>query len=156
MNKVQVNSEGLQGNAHAQTVLSSLRSCGTARGHYPSALSGLAEFVLEIEKKDSCASINFVLKNKIQELNKTYRNVDSVTDVLSFESDIENDLGDIFICFDVIEENAKKLNTSIENELNLIIVHGMLHLCGYDHMNDEEAKIMEAREEEILDAWYAK
>lgn len=152
MNKVQVNSEGLQGNAHAQTVLSSLRSCGTARGHYPSVLSGLAEFVLEIEKKDSCASINFVSKNKIQELNKTYRNVDSVTDVLSFESDIENDLGDIFICFDVIEENAKKLNTSIENELNLIIVHGMLHLCGYDHMNDEEAKIMEAREEEILDA----
>ena len=135
MNKVQVNSEGLQGNAHAQTVL-----------------SNLAEFVLEKEKKDACASINFVSKTKIQELNKTYRNIDSATDVLSFESDIENDLGDIFVCFDVVEENANKLNTSIENELNLIVVHGMLHLCGYDHMNDEEAKIMEAREEEILDA----
>lgn len=115
-------------------------------------MNSLAKFVLEAEGKDAVASINFVSKQEIHELNKTYRDIDSPTDVLSFESDIEGDLGDIFICEEVAEENAKKYKTTLENEINLLIVHGMLHLCGYDHMTDEKAQIMEAREEEILDA----
>lgn len=112
----------------------------------------LSKFVLDYEKKDAVVSLNFISRDEIHELNKTYRNVDSPTDVLSFESDIDGDLGDIFICVDVAEENASKFNTTLENELKLLVVHGCLHLCGYDHVDDEEAKIMEAREEEILDA----
>lgn len=112
----------------------------------------LLNFVLKSEAKEAVASLNFVSKQEIHELNKQYRNIDAPTDVLSFESDIEGDLGDIFICEEVAAENAKKFGTSLENEINLLIVHGCLHLCGYDHMNDEEAKLMEAREEEILDA----
>lgn len=114
-------------------------------------MNSLAKFVLEAEGKDAVASVNFVDKAEIHKLNKQYRNIDAPTDVLSFESDIEGDLGDIFICKEVAAENAKKFGTSLENELNLLVVHGCLHLCGYDHMNDDEAKIMEAREEEILD-----
>lgn len=112
----------------------------------------LLKFVLDFEGKDAVASVNFFDKDEIHKLNKQYRNIDAPTDVLSFESDIDGDLGDIFICVDVAEENASKFNTTLENELKLLVVHGCLHLCGYDHMNDEEAKIMEAREEEILDA----
>lgn len=115
-------------------------------------MNSLAKFVLEVEGKDAVASINFVSKQEIHELNKTYRDIDSPTDVLSFESDIEGDLGDIFICKEVAAENAKKYNTTLDSEINLLIVHGMLHLCGYDHTTDKEAKIMEEREEEILDA----
>ena len=112
----------------------------------------LSKFVLDYENKDAVVSLNFISKVEINELNKTYRNIDAPTDVLSFESDIDGDLGDIFICKEIAADNAKKFGTSLENELNLLVVHGCLHLCGYDHMNDDEAKIMEAREEEILDA----
>ena len=113
-------------------------------------LSELSKFVLKREGKDAVASLNFVTKDEIQELNKKYRDIDTPTDVLSFESDIEGDLGDIFICVDVAVQNAKAYFTSIQSELKLLTVHGCLHLCGYDHMNDEEAKVMEGKEEEIL------
>lgn len=128
-------------------------------------LKDLAIFVLESKctKKDACASINFISVDEIHKLNKEYRGIDRPTDVLSFECDsidddfvVDNDsvfeLGDIFICADIAKENAQRLNTSFDSELKLLTVHGMLHLCGYDHMNDEEAEIMEKLEEEILDA----
>ena len=119
-------------------------------------LSELSKFVLKHEGKDAVCSLNFVVKDEIQELNKKYRDIDAPTDVLSFESDIEGDLGDIFICVDVAVQNSKNYFTSVENELKLLTVHGCLHLCGYDHMTDEEAEVMEAKEEEILDEWLSK
>ena len=115
-------------------------------------LSELSKFVIKAEGKDAVASLNFVNVDEIHEMNKKYRKIDAPTDVLSFESDIEGDLGDIFICVDVAVQNSKRYSTSIENELRLLVVHGSLHLCGYDHMNEDEAKKMEDREEEILNA----
>ena len=127
-------------------------------------LSNLAKFVLKYEyvQDNACASLNFISSSQIHELNKKYRDIDRPTDVLSFECDgVEDDkyfiqddnyeLGDIFICVEIAETNAKKFNTSLESELKLLVVHGMLHLCGYDHIKDEDAVIMEAKEEEILD-----
>lgn len=119
-------------------------------------LIALSKFVLQNEtKKDNvCASINFISSQEIQQFNKKYRKIDAPTDVLSFEAeDIDGDLGDIFICPEIAQSNAKKFNTSLDSELKLLVVHGMLHLCGYDHIDNEEAEIMEAREEEYLDAW---
>ena len=115
-------------------------------------LSELSKFVIKSEGKDAVASLNFVNVDEIHEMNKKYRKIDAPTDVLSFESDIEGDLGDIFICVDVAVQNSKRYSTSIENELRLLVVHGSLHLCGYDHMNEDEAKKMEDTEEEILNA----
>ena len=127
-------------------------------------LSKLAKFVLENEdvQENACASLNFISASSICELNNKYRDINKPTDVLSFECDgVEDDkyfiqddsyeLGDIFICVEVAETNAKKFNTNLESELKLLVVHGMLHLCGYDHIKDEDAAIMEAKEEEILD-----
>lgn len=132
-------------------------------------LKDLAIFVLEskCKKKDACASINFISKDKIHKLNKEYRGIDRPTDVLSFECDsIDDDfvvnsdsvfeLGDIFVCAEVAKQNALNLNTSLESELKLLIVHGMLHLCGYDHIDENDAVLMEKTEEEILDAWDKK
>lgn len=127
-------------------------------------LSKLAEFVLKKEDapKNSCASLNFVCPETIRLLNKNYRNIDTATDVLSFECDGIDDnfckqenfeFGDVFICIDVAIKNAKKYNTSLKNELKLLCVHGMLHLCGYDHIKEEQAQMMEAREDELLNLW---
>lgn len=127
-------------------------------------LSSLAQFVLEHECKyeNAYASINFINISEIHKLNKLYRGIDKPTDVLSFECDGVSDdfvsngdfeLGDIFICYEVASQNAKKFNSSIDSEIKLLVVHGMLHLCGYDHINEDEAKVMEAKEDKILDAW---
>lgn len=136
-------------------------------------LKKLAKFVLKNEFKFgefSCVdvSINFVDKSEIHRLNREYRDIDRPTDVLSFEcdgldseksDDAHNtqthqdifDLGDIFICLEVASDNAEKYNSSIDNEVKLLVVHGLLHLCGYDHIIELDAKIMEALEDELLD-----
>src|SRR3989338_9260125 len=82
-------------------------------------------------------SVNLVDEAKIQELNLKYRNKDKVTDVLSFPMESELDLGDIFICLTVAKNQAKSENVSIERKLAQLLVHGFLHLLGYDHEKSE-------------------
>ena len=115
--------------------------------------------------------ISFVDKEQIRLLNKTERNVDKATDVLSFPTlnlkplqkikikDYKDDidletkhlmLGDIIICEEVAKENAKEYGHSYERELCYLIVHGFLHLLGYDHMEEEDKKVMRALEEAVL------
>ena len=92
--------------------------------------------------------------NQIKEINKQYRNWDNATDVLSFEADDEenaNYLGDIFICIDKVYEQAKQFNHSVEREFAFLLVHGILHLSGFDHQDDEAEKKMFAEQEKILD-----
>lgn len=115
-------------------------------------------------------SISFVDDNTIAELNEAYRGKTGPTDVLSFECDgVDNgfgeaesegdgtyELGDVVIAVDVAERQTKEFGTSLEEEISLLLVHSILHLCGYDHMTDDEAEIMEAREDAILEAWYAR
>lgn len=94
-------------------------------------------------------SLTFVEPEAIRELNNTYRDVDAVTDVLSFESDGEYDpetgleyLGDILICLDQAQKQADKSGHSLENEIGLLEIHGLLHLLGYDHMDEAQRKEM--------------
>jgi len=108
-------------------------------------------------------SVVFVSKEKIQEINRTYRGIDRVTDVISFalfdnEDDIvfEDEeeeittLGDIFICLDVMKEQAKEYGHSEKRELAFLAVHGLLHLLGYDHDTNEKEREMFAKQELIL------
>ena len=102
----------------------------------------------------------------IQTINRENRGVDSVTDVLSFPyydydepgvfceellEDEENILGDIIICASKIKEQAKKYGHSQKRELAFLIVHSMLHLIGYDHMEENDAELMQAEERRIMD-----
>ena len=95
---------------------------------------------------------------EIQRLNASYRNIDRVTDVLTFpawEGDAilcppDGYLGDIAICFERAEEQAQEYGHSLERELAFLAVHGALHLLGYDHMEPEDEKAMLARQDEIL------
>lgn len=111
-------------------------------------------------------SITVVSNEKIREINREYRDKDKVTDVISFaieddeddllkEFDMEGitiprDLGDIFISYDKAVEQAEEYGHSVERELGFLMVHGFLHLNGYDHMTDEDEKRMFALQEEIL------
>lgn len=130
----------------------------------------LVEFVLLYEEKpfNSELSLSFVADETMTALNEKYRQKQGPTDVLSFEnSDKDEDssnvflgsleeayeLGDIVIAPDVAWRQTQEFGTSFEEEISLLVVHGVLHLCGYDHIEDEEAERMEALEESILKAW---
>ena len=118
----------------------------------------LLAFALKREKLDNVEfNVIFVDSNTIHDINKTYRNVDKVTDVISFALEdnktIELDhrlLGDIYICVERAEEQAKEYGHSFLRELAFLTIHGLLHLLGYDHMEKEEEKIMFQKQEDIL------
>jgi len=102
----------------------------------------------------------------ILELNREYREKDSVTDVLSFPQfeghddlleDLQDDemstlVGDVVICYDQAERQAEEYGTGITREVLYLFVHSMMHLFGYDHMEEGEKAVMRAREEEVLSA----
>ena len=112
----------------------------------------------KMEAEKSEVNIIFVGLEEIHEINKTYRNVDRPTDVISFALEDTEDvtvyeervLGDIYICLDKVHEQAKEYGHTEIREMAFLIVHGLLHLLGYDHMIKEEEKIMLGLQEEIL------
>ncbi len=105
-------------------------------------------------------NIIFVSNEEIQQINRDYRGIDRVTDVISFalhdndammdlpEEEIE--LGDIFICVARAIEQASEYGHSVAREVGFLAVHGYLHLKGYDHMTPEDEKVMFAKQDEIL------
>lgn len=100
--------------------------------------------------KDSEVSITLVDDAKIRKINKQYRGFDKPTNVLSFELGDDVLLGDIFVSIDTVKREAINAGISVEEHTAHMIVHGMLHLQGYDHINDKDAKIMEDKEIKIL------
>lgn len=98
-------------------------------------------------KKD--VSIAFVGDSEIRRLNKIYRKVNKVTDVLSFSGD-GNLLGEIIIDYGQIKRQAKIYSGSVDEELVYILVHGLLHLAGFDHESDKDAEKMDRAENKFL------
>ena len=114
------------------------------------------KIIKDIETLDSNAEIALILVDidEIHKINKEYRHKDYPTDVISFESDDEEDenyRGEIFLCVDKVYEQAKLYEHSNEREFAFLLVHGVLHLHGYDHMTEEDEKIMFTKQDEILD-----
>lgn len=95
-------------------------------------------------------SITLIDDKEIHKLNRKYRNIDKPTNVLSFELDDDILLGDIYISLDTVTREAKDANISVAEHTAHMVVHGVLHLLGYDHLNNYEAKIMESKEIAIL------
>ena len=142
-------------------------------------VEALAAHVIMAEGKppNTEVSVNFVTDEAIHELNREYRGIDRPTDVLSFECDGYDDddwderasaaptgfgvggvfeLGDIVVAPDVAERQAPEYGLSFADEMSLLVTHGLLHLCGYDHMTDEDAEQMEVREREILEQFWGR
>lgn len=132
----------------------------------PAAFERLAAFVLEREEAPENAELSIALVGleEMAQLNGEYRGKEGPTDVLSFECDdpcavIDADepimLGDVVIAPDIAESQAAEYGHTVEEELNLLLVHGVLHLLGYDHEDDADAEVMQARERALLLAWAA-
>ena len=138
-------------------------------------VDSIMEQVLQTENCPYEASVNVLLTDNagIHEFNSTYRGIDRPTDVLSFpnldfdvpgnfdkveESELdyfdpdtgELLLGDIIISTDKVQEQAEAYGHSLKREFAFLVAHSMLHLCGYDHMTEEESAVMEQKQEETL------
>ena len=115
-------------------------------------LEKLLKFTLKIENLDNVEfNVIFVDSETIHNINKTYRNV-----ALEDNKTIELDhilLGDIYICIDKAREQASEYNHSFKRELSFLTIHGLLHLLGYDHMEENEEKVMFQKQEEILSSF---
>ncbi|MFS0668861.1 rRNA maturation RNase YbeY [Peribacillus frigoritolerans] len=117
-------------------------------------------------EKDTELSVTFVDNNRIREINKEYRHKDSATDVISFaleemgEDEVEivgaempRMLGDIIISIERTKEQAEEYGHSFDRELGFLALHGFLHLLGFDHMNEEDEKVMFTKQKEILEEY---
>ena len=116
-------------------------------------------------KCDPILSISLIDNDLIQRINRDYRNIDRVTDVISFAfiDSLENgkaklkkkgiiNLGEIYISIPRAIEQANEYEHSLYREICFLFIHGLLHLLGYDHMVEEDEKIMFALQDEILNA----
>ena len=114
------------------------------------------ELALRQRTADSEMTIRLVDEAEGRELNHTYRHKDYATNVLSFPADVPDDLldipllGDLVICVAVVEREAAEQGKTLEAHWAHLVIHGCLHLLGYDHIDDEEAEEMEALERELL------
>lgn len=128
------------------------------------AFERLAAFALDREDAPGAVELSIAIVDieEMAELNSVHRGKEGPTDVLSFECDdicaaFGPDepivLGDVVIAPAVAEAQAAEYGHTVEEELNLLLVHGILHLLGYEHEDDEKAAVMQERERTILAAW---
>ena len=114
------------------------------------------ELALRQRSADSELTIRLVDEPEGRELNRTWRQKDYATNVLSFPADVPDELldipllGDLVICVPVVEREAAEQGKALEAHWAHLVIHGCLHLLGYDHIDDEEADEMEALERTLL------
>lgn len=127
------------------------------------AFERLALFVLRLEDVPDLSELSIALvdEDEMTRLNTQYRGIEGSTDVLSFgcddpcptDGDEPITLGDVVIAPSVAERQAAELGHTVEHELDVLLVHGILHLLGYDHEAEDDAGAMAARESALLDAY---
>lgn len=147
---------------------------GLCRKRYKVLAKHVAERVIEEMgfPKDLEVAIEFVSKSEIRRLNKGFRGIDKVTDVLSFPAfqlavgekvningeevfslRTENNLihfGDMALCLSQTKKQAKEYGVSVEDEVKKLVIHSMLHLMGYDHIEDDDFEVMKKQEEKLF------
>ena len=132
---------------------------------YMDTLNDLVDYAIKYMKLDKVEfGVIFVDNKKIHELNKTYRNIDRETDVITFRlADYEpvvvdnvTILGDIYISLDKAKSQSEEYGHSYLRELSFLLIHGFLHLLGYDHMEKSDEEKMFKLQEEILDGYGIK
>ena len=101
-------------------------------------------------KKPLTISIAFVSPSQMKKLNNTWRGKDKITDVLSFGNVKKGDDGEIILSYEQAKRQAKEMGHSVQDEIVFLLVHGVLHLFGYDHMKPADAKKMFPLQTKIL------
>ena len=124
-------------------------------------LKVLESAVIKEKLEDVTFNLIIVDNEYIHELNKNYRGIDRETDVITFAlededslimpEEVERDLGEIYISIDKARSQAEEYGHGLLRELSFLAVHGFYHLLGYDHMTEEEEKVMFKKQEEVLE-----
>jgi len=111
----------------------------------------LSEVILSENKKEGEINYIFCDDDYLLEINQQYLDHDTLTDIISFDYSVGNELnGDIFVSVDRVKENASDYNVSFQEEIQRVLVHGILHYCGYKDKTEADELVMRRKEEEKM------
>lgn len=116
------------------------------------AIAAWLSAVIISEKKNE-GEINYIFcdDDYLHKINLEYLNHDTLTDIISFDYTVGNELnGDIFVSIERVQDNANDFNVSFEEELKRVLVHGVLHYCGYKDKGEEDERLMRSKEDEKI------
>lgn len=116
------------------------------------AIAAWLSTVIVSEKKNE-GEINYIFCNDdhLHKINVEYLNHDTLTDIISFDYTVGNELnGDIFVSVERVQDNANDFNVSFDEELKRVLVHGILHYCGYKDKGEEDERLMRLKEDEKI------
>ena len=117
----------------------------------------LSEVITSENKTEGEINYIFCDDDYLLEINQQYLDHDTLTDIISFDYSIGNDLhGDVFISIDRVRENALDFNVSFQEELKRVMVHGVLHYCGYKDKSENDEKLMRQKEDEKMKMFHVK
>ncbi|MEW7289563.1 rRNA maturation RNase YbeY [Aquimarina sp. 2304DJ70-9] len=122
-----------------------------------SLISWIGVVILSENKTEG--EINFIMcdDDYLLQINQVFLDHDTYTDIISFDNTIGNQLhGDIFISVERVVDNAKIYGVSVDEEMRRVLIHGVLHLCGYKDKTDEEEKLMRQKENEKLELFHVE
>ncbi|WP_298117683.1 rRNA maturation RNase YbeY [Flavobacterium sp.] len=119
--------------------------------------SWISNVILSESKKEGDINYIFCDDEYILEINKQYLQHDYYTDIISFDYSVGNELhGDVFVSIDRVRENANDFNTTFEDELKRVIIHGVLHYCGYKDKSIEDEQLMRQKEDEKIKMFHVE
>jgi probable rRNA maturation factor len=117
----------------------------------------LSKVIISELKNEGEINYIFCDDDYLLEINQQYLDHDTLTDIISFDYSIGNELqGDIFISIERVRENAQDYSVSFEEELKRVMVHGVLHYCGYKDKSEQDEKLMREKEEEKMKMFHVK
>ncbi len=111
----------------------------------------ISQIIQNEDYEEGEVSYIFCDDDYLLKLNEEFLNHDTLTDIISFDNSLGKQInGDIYISVERVKENSESYSTTFENELHRVIIHGILHYCGYKDKTEEDAKTMRKKEEEAL------
>jgi probable rRNA maturation factor len=117
----------------------------------------LSRVILSEKKKEGDINYIFCDDEYLVEINQQYLNHDTLTDIISFDYSVGNELhGDIFISIERVKENAVDFNVSFDEELKRVMVHGVLHYCGYKDKSEKDELLMRSKEDEKIKMFHVE
>jgi rRNA maturation RNase YbeY len=117
----------------------------------------LSKVIISENKHEGEINYIFCDDNYLVEINQQYLDHDTLTDIISFDYSVGNELhGDVFISVERVVENAQDFDVTFEEELRRVLVHGILHYCGYKDKNEEDENLMRQKEEEKMKMFHVK
>jgi probable rRNA maturation factor len=117
----------------------------------------LSKVIISENKKEGDINYIFCDDEYLLQINQQYLNHDTLTDIISFDYSVGNELhGDIFISTERVQENAQDFKVTFEEELKRVLVHGVLHYCGYKDKSEKDEQIMRSKENEKIDMFHVE